>query len=105
MSLIPRIVSLTLKEFIEYYNNRGTTVYMLHFLMPVRAFDRLNYCFLFDKLLKNHVPVFIIKLLCFWYAHQTMFVYWCNTISTPFTLANRAKQGRVISPISFKFQC
>ena len=76
-----------LKEFIEYYKNRRTTVYVT-FLEASKAFDRLNYWLMFDKLLKKHVPLFIIKLLCFWYTHQTMFVRWGDTISTQFTVAN-----------------
>ena len=54
----------TLKEYIEYYKNRGTTVYVT-FLDASKAFDRLNYWLLFHKLIKIHVPLFIIKLLCF----------------------------------------
>ena len=90
----------TLKEFIEYYKNRGTTVYVT-FLDASKAFDRLNYWLLFDKLIKKNIPFFIIKLLCFWYTHQQMFVRWGNTISTHFTVANGVKQGGVISPILF----
>ena len=52
----------TLKEFIDYYKCRGTTVYVT-FLDASKAFDRLNYWLLFDKLIKKHVPLFIIKLL------------------------------------------
>ena len=51
------------------------------------------------KLLKKHVPLFIIKLLYFWYTHQKRFVRWGDTISTQFTVANGVKQGGVISPI------
>ena len=90
----------TLKEFIEYYKNRGTTVYVT-FLDASKAFDRLNYWLLFDKLIKKNITFFIIKLLCFWYTHQQMFVRWGNTISTHFTVANGVKQGGVISPILF----
>ena len=71
------------------------------FLDASKAFDRLNYWLLFDKLLKKPVPLLIIKLLCFWYTHQTMFVRWGDTISTQFTVANGVRQGRVISPILF----
>ena len=85
-----------LKEFIEYYKNRGTTVYDVTFLDASKAFDRLNYW-----LLKKHVPLFIIKLLCFWYTHQTMSVHWGDTVSTQFTVANGVKQGGIISPILF----
>ena len=59
----------TLKEYIEYYKNRGTTVFVT-FLDASKAFDRLNYWLLFDKLVKKCVPLFIIKLLCFWYTHK-----------------------------------
>ena len=84
----------------EYYKNRGTTVYVT-FLDASKAFDRLNYSLLFDKLIKANVPFYIIKLLCFWYTHQQMFVRWGNTIFTHFTVANGVKQGGVISPILF----
>ena len=59
----------TLKEYIAYYKNRGATVFIT-FLDASKAFDRLNYLLQFDKLVKKCVPVFIIKLLCFWYTHQ-----------------------------------
>ena len=45
----------TLKEYIEYYKNRGTTVFVT-FLDASKAFDRLNYWLLFDKLVKKCVP-------------------------------------------------
>ena len=45
----------TLKEFIDYYKCRGTTVYVT-FLDASKAFDRLNYWLLFDKLIKKRVP-------------------------------------------------
>ena len=63
----------TLKDYIECYKNKGITVYVT-FLDASKAFDRLNYWLLFDKLVKKHVPLFIIKLLYFWYTHQKMLV-------------------------------
>ena len=71
----------TLKEYIENYKNRGTTVFVT-FLDASKAFDRLNYWLLFGKLVKKCVPLFIIKLLCFWYTHPKMVVRWGTTIST-----------------------
>ena len=90
----------TLKEFIEYYKCRSTTVYVT-FLDASRAFDRLNYWLLFDKLIKKHVPIFIIKLLLFWYTHQKMCVRWGNSTSPDFLVCNGVKQGGIISPILF----
>ena len=71
----------TLKECIDYYKCRGTTV--------------------FDKLIKKHVPLFIIKLLLFWYTHQNMCVRWGSSISPDFFVNNGVKQGGIISPILF----
>ena len=90
----------TLKEFIDYYKCRGTTVYVT-FLDASKAFDRLNYWLLFDKLIKKHVPLFIIRLLLFWYTHQKMCVRWGNSISPDFFVSNGVKQGGIISPILF----
>ena len=72
---------------------------MLRFLMLVKHL--INYWLRFDKLIKKNVPFFIIKLMCFWYTHQQMFVRWCNAISTHFTVANGVKQGGVIAHILF----
>ena len=76
------------------------TVYVT-FLDASKAFDRLDFWFLCDKLVKKHVTLFIIKLLCFWYTHQTMSVRWSDAISTQFTVANGVKQGGIVSPILF----
>ena len=62
--VMQRICAYTLKEFIDHYKCRGTTVYVT-FLDSSKAFDRLNYLLLFDKLIKKHVPLFIIKLMLF----------------------------------------
>ena len=90
----------TLKESIEYYKNRGTTVFVT-FLDASKAFDRLSYWLLFDKLVKKHVSLFIIKLLCYWYTSQKMFVHWGATTSTKFTVANGVKQRGIIFSVLF----
>ena len=54
----------TLKELIEYYKTRGTTVYVT-FLDASKAFDRIDHWLLFDKMFKKSVPLFIIKLRVF----------------------------------------
>ena len=90
----------TLKEFIEYYKCRDTTVYVT-FLDASKAFDRLNYCLLFDKLIKKDVPLFIIKLLLFWYTHQKVCVQSGKSSSPDFLVGNGVKQGGIISPILF----
>ena len=90
----------TLKEFIDYYKTRGTTVYVT-FLDASKAFDRIDHWLLFDKMIKKGVPLFIIKLLVFWYSRQRMFVRWGDTCSTSFCVTNGVKQGGIISPMLF----
>ena len=90
----------TLKEFIDYYKSRGTTVYIT-FLDASKAFDRIDHWLLFNKMIEMGVPLFIIKLLVFWYSRQRMFVRWGNTCSTSFCVTNGVKQGGIISPMLF----
>ena len=54
----------TLKEIIDYYKSRGTAVYIT-FLDASKAFDRIEHWLLFNKMINNVVPLFIIKLLVF----------------------------------------
>ena len=42
----------TLKEFIDYYKSRGTTVYVT-FLDASKAFDRIDHWLLFNKMIKK----------------------------------------------------
>ena len=42
----------TLKEFIEYYKTKGTTVYVT-FFDASKAFDRIDHWLLFNKILKK----------------------------------------------------
>ena len=80
----------TLKEFIDYYKTRRTTVY-----------DRIDHWLLFDKMITKGVPLFIIKLLVLWYSRQRMILRWGDTRSTSFCVTNDVKQGGIISPMFF----
>ena len=59
----------TLQEYIEFYKRRNTTVFVT-FLDASKAFDRVDHWRLFTKLIDKHVPLFVIKLLVFWYSQQ-----------------------------------
>ena len=60
-----------LKEYIEYYKNRNTSVFVT-MLDASKAFDRVNFWLLFQKLLSRNVPLFIVRILAMWY---TQLVY------------------------------
>ena len=90
----------TLKEFIDYYKPRSTTVFVT-FLDASKAFDKINYWLLFHKLFDKGFPTFIIKILAFWYTHQKMHLRWGTTTTTPFVVTNGVKQSGISSPMLF----
>jgi hypothetical protein len=89
-----------LKQITEYYVSANSPVYIC-FLDASKAFDRLNYWTLFRTLIKNAMPMFIIRLLVFWYRTQTFIVQWGSCLSTPFNVSNGVRQGGVLSPKLF----
>ena len=70
----------TLSELIEYFKSRSTSVYVA-FLDASKAFDKISLWTLFRKLLDRNVPMYLIKVLCYWYQHQLMSVRWGYSIS------------------------
>ena len=60
-----------LKELIEFYKSCNTSVFVT-FLDASKAYDKIDHWLLYDKLLHNDVPVFIVKILVYWYSHQEM---------------------------------
>ena len=90
----------TLKEFIEYYNQQNTTIFVT-FLDASKAFDRIDHWLLFKKLIDKHVPLFIIWLLVCRHSTQKMHIRWGDTVTSSFLVSNGVKQGGIISPIPF----
>jgi len=71
------------------------------FLDASKAFDSVNHFTLFNKLLANGMPIYLIHIIAFWYQHQNMSVKWGNVASTTFTVTNVVKQGGIMSPLLF----
>lgn len=44
---------------------------------------------------------FKIRILAYWYSHQTMRVRWGNVSSDPFNVTNGVRQGGILSPFLF----
>ena len=89
-----------LKETIEYYTKSSSNVYTC-FLDASKAFDRTNHFSLFGKLLKRGVPVYIVRILAYWYRSQNFVAKWGDCVSAAFTVTNGVRQGGILSPYLF----
>ena len=76
-------------------------VYSRVFLDTSKAFDRVKHSMLFTKLLRRGAPGYIVRLLMFWYAHQTMCVRWGGSVSSKCKVSNGVRQGGILSPFLF----
>ena len=68
-----------LKEAALKYLSLNSNVYSC-FLDASKAFDRVNHYVLFDQLVKRGVPLYIVRILVFWYYFQKMYIRWNNTM-------------------------
>ena len=74
-------------EIIDYYNFNKSDVGVL-LLDASKAFDRVNYCKLFNELLKRNISPVLLRLLLYMYTTQSLRVQWSDTTSPQFTVMN-----------------
>ena len=83
-----------------YFKSRSTSVYVA-FLDASKAFDKINHWVLFKKLIARRAPIYLVKVLHYWYQNQSMYVKWGSTMSSKFQVTNGVRQGGVLSPLLF----
>ena len=67
--------------------SRSTSVYVA-FLDASKTFDKISHWTLFRKLIDRKVPTCLVKIICYWYQHQIMYVRWGCSISKGFNVTN-----------------
>ena len=72
---------------INYYNFNKSNVFVL-MLDASNAFDRVNYCKLFNELLKRHISLFVLILLLYMYTSEMLRVKWGHGVTNCFTVRN-----------------
>ena len=92
--------SFMVLETIEYYKSKGSSVHVL-LLDASKAFDRVDYIKLFEKLIKKGMCPLTVRLLLSMYIKQKLQVKWNNHISHKFSVTNGVRQGGVLSPFLF----
>ena len=84
----------------QHYKNNGTNVHVC-LLDASKAFDKILFDKLFQKLLDRKFPARYINILINSYLDQDIRVKWGSTLSNAFSGVNGVRQGGVISPILF----
>jgi exonuclease III len=94
------LCSAMLQETISYYINKNSNVFLL-LLDASKAFDRVNFVSLFEKLYKREMCPLVLRLIMNMYTESLMCVKWESTVSSTFGISNGVKQGGVLSPLLF----
>ena len=89
----------TLRECINYYINRGSSVYVC-LLDLTKAFDSVKLSKLFN-ILNEKLPTIFVRLILYIYINQQCYVKWGQLKSPSFQVSNGVRQGAVASPIFF----
>ena len=89
---------MTAQEVISHYNSNKSKVFTV-LLDASKAFDRVNYITLFEKLLKRQMCPLVMRLLLQTYLEQKLCVKWNDTISESFGVTNGVRQGGILSPL------
>ena len=89
-----------MKEAINAYKILNSSVFTC-FLDASKVFDRVSHVKLFNKLITRGMPGYLVRILMFWYANQTMCVRWGSVFSDSFTVSNGVRQGGILSPYLF----
>jgi len=66
-----------------------------------KTFDRVNYCKLFQLLVKRELPLLIVRVLANLYMNNLVRVSRGGAMTDYFTALNGVKQGAVLSPILY----
>jgi hypothetical protein len=88
------------KEVLSYYTHNSSSVYCT-LLDAKKAFDRVNYCKLFNLLNDRKLPAVIVRFLLTMYTGHSTKVVWNGSNSDNFCVRNGVKQGGILSPILF----
>ena len=88
------------QETISYYLRRDSDVYccLLDFS---KAFDKVNFDELFQKLKTRNFPGVVLRLLVYIYINQSCYIKWNSALSDTFSVKNGVRQGAILSPSLF----
>ena len=66
----PDMCIFAFKEVVNYHVKHGSNIFVT-FLDASMAFDNLNHCKLFEKLIQRNIPLYVLRILRYWYSIET----------------------------------
>lgn len=90
----------TVKTVINHFNKNGSTITVAALDMS-KAFDRVSYFALFNKLMARKFPKKVIHVLLSWYTKNYMQIKWKDSLSDCFQVTAGVRQGGVLCPFLF----
>lgn len=89
-----------MKETVNHFLSNGSSVFAV-LLDASKAFDRVHFPKLFQKLMERELPTPITRLLLNMYCGQKARIRWADVNSNYFPIKNGVRQGAVLSPILY----
>ena len=93
------LCSTMVNETVQYYTENGSKPVYVLLLDASKAFDKVAFNVLFNKLSDRSMCPRITKLLRHMYTNQSCYVKWGNEHSDSFNVSNGVKQGGVIESL------
>ena len=90
--------TFVVQEVISYFNNSNSDV-IVTMLDASKAFDRIHFPTLFNKLRHQKICPIVLRLVLYMYTNQQVRVRWNGTVSRDFMATNGIKQGGILSPL------
>ena len=90
-----------MKHTVDYYTKLGSHILCDYQFDISKAFSRVNYWKLFNKMLDDGVSCDVVRRISFCYSHHEVHVHWHNNISGRFGINNGTRQGGMLSPYLF----
>ena len=87
------------KNITAHYMSHGSSVFAC-LLDASKAFDLVDHLLLFQQLLQQRTPSFLVRFLIIWYSSQSCSVSWDGANSDSFNVSNSVHQG-VLPPVLF----
>ena len=93
-------VNYVCNQNVNHYISNSSAVYVFT-LDASKAFDRVNWLTLFEKLHKRSICPLFLRFLMHSYCNQKIRIKWNSALSGTSNTSNGVKQGGVLSPLLF----